>query len=74
MAQMSQLLDEALELNPEGRRRWLEALSPEPRHLELALRQALLPEESQRFTALPACLAPQFSLSRCERPGRMHLG
>jgi TolB-like protein/Tfp pilus assembly protein PilF len=47
MAQMSRLLDEALELDPESRRRWLEALSPEHRDLEPALRQALLREESQ---------------------------
>jgi hypothetical protein len=42
IARMSQLLDEALELDPEGRRRWLEVLSPQYQDLESALRQALL--------------------------------
>jgi eukaryotic-like serine/threonine-protein kinase len=43
IAQVSQLLDEALELDPEGRRLWLEALAPEYQDLEATLRQALLP-------------------------------
>jgi len=42
IARMSQLLDEALELDPEGRRRGLEVLSPQYQDLESALRQALL--------------------------------
>src|ERR1700721_1273146 len=44
MAHMSRLLDEALELDAPGRRRWLEALSPEYEDLKLALQQALLPD------------------------------
>ena len=38
MVRMSRLLDEALELDLEGRRRWLEALSPDCQDLEPALR------------------------------------
>jgi TolB-like protein len=47
MAQMSRLLDEVLELDAEGRRRWLEALPAEYRDLEPALEQALFPQEGQ---------------------------
>lgn len=43
MALMSRLLDEALPLDEEARRRWLEALSPEHRFLADALQHALLP-------------------------------
>jgi eukaryotic-like serine/threonine-protein kinase len=43
MALMSRLLDEALPLDADGRRRWLDALSPEYRPLEDALREALFP-------------------------------
>ena len=43
MALMSRLLDEALPLDAQGRRRWLEALSPEHQSLAEALREALLP-------------------------------
>jgi serine/threonine protein kinase len=43
MALMSRLLDEALPLDAEGRRRWLAALSPEYQSLAAALRAALLP-------------------------------
>jgi len=43
MALMSRLLDEALPLDAEGRRRWLEALSPEYQSLAGALREALVP-------------------------------
>jgi serine/threonine protein kinase len=58
MAQMSALLDEALDLDAEGRLRWLDALPPEYRDLEPALRQALLPQEgnhtvSDRLATLP---------------------
>jgi len=42
MSRMSRLLDEALPLTEAGRRRWLEALSPDDRDLALALREALL--------------------------------
>jgi eukaryotic-like serine/threonine-protein kinase len=47
MALMSQLLDEALPLDAAGRRAWLESLSPEHQALAPALREALLPGESQ---------------------------
>jgi serine/threonine protein kinase len=58
MAQMSALLDEALDLDEAGRRQWLERLGPEHRELEGALRQALLPREgdelgSDRLATLP---------------------
>jgi TolB-like protein len=58
IARMSRLLDEALELDPEGRRRWLEVLSPEYQDLRSALRRALLPEsaaaaDSNDLAALP---------------------
>src|SRR5439155_1193586 len=43
MALMSRLLDEALPLDAQGRRRWLEALSPEYQSLAGALREALMP-------------------------------
>jgi TolB-like protein len=43
MALMSRLLDEALPLDAQGRRRWLDALSPEYQSLADALREALLP-------------------------------
>src|SRR5438270_11109732 len=43
MALMSRLLDEALPLDAQGRRRWLEALSPEHQSRAGALREALLP-------------------------------
>lgn len=43
MALMSRLLDEALPLDEEARRGWLEALAPEHRFLAGALQHALLP-------------------------------
>ena len=46
LALMSRLLDEALPLDADGRRAWLERLSPEYQDLEPALRKALLPEDS----------------------------
>src|SRR6266481_6162365 len=57
MAQMNRLLDEALDLDPEGRRRWLEALAREYEDLKPALRKALLPDavaaESGNLATLP---------------------
>jgi serine/threonine protein kinase/Tfp pilus assembly protein PilF len=57
MAQMNRLLDEALDLDAEGRRRWLEALAPEYEDLRAALSKALLPEpvaaESGNLATLP---------------------
>lgn len=46
MVQMSQLLDEALELDDLGRRRWLDALTAGHRQLEHALQRALVPHET----------------------------
>ena len=43
LTRMSRLLDEALPLNRDARRRWLDTLAPEHRDLETALRDALLP-------------------------------
>jgi len=58
MAQMSALLDGALDLDEAGRRQWLDRLGPEHRELEGALRQALLPQQSDgagsdRLATLP---------------------
>lgn len=47
MAQMSRLLETALELDLPGRRSWLEALAPEYQNLLPALRRALLPEDEE---------------------------
>lgn len=47
MAAMSRLLDEALPLDAEGRRAWLEALPAEHRELVQHLKEALLPEAAQ---------------------------
>jgi len=63
MAQMSRLLDQALELDPEARRRWLEALSSEHRDLEPALRRALLPEEGQAAGAEPLATLPKIGVT-----------
>jgi serine/threonine protein kinase len=52
MARMGALLDEALPLDADGRRRWLEALAPEDRDLEPALRAGLLPEGEHATKAL----------------------
>jgi eukaryotic-like serine/threonine-protein kinase len=46
MAQMSQLLEEALALDDMGRRRWLDALTAGHRQLEHALQRALVPHET----------------------------
>jgi serine/threonine protein kinase/TolB-like protein len=65
VARMSRLLDEALDLDPDGQRRWLEALSPENQDLESALRQALFPEQNQghdRPVTLPAINDESFKL------------
>jgi serine/threonine protein kinase len=53
MARMSELLDEALQLDEAGRRRWLEALASEHRELEPALRDALLGEGAKALKTLP---------------------
>jgi eukaryotic-like serine/threonine-protein kinase len=51
MALMSRLLDEALPLDAEGRRRWLDALPPEYQSLADALHAALFPAGVQRDLA-----------------------
>jgi eukaryotic-like serine/threonine-protein kinase len=52
MARMGALLDEALPLDADQRRRWLDALAPEDRDLEPALRAGLLPEAEHATKAL----------------------
>jgi serine/threonine protein kinase/tetratricopeptide (TPR) repeat protein len=59
MARMSRLLDEALDLDPEARRRWLDALAPEDRDLEPGLRQALSPEQDQAHRAEAVITLPK---------------
>ncbi|HEY6455742.1 MAG TPA: protein kinase [Steroidobacteraceae bacterium] len=61
MSLMSRLLDEALPLDAAGRRVWLEALSPEYRHLLAALRQALLPEDAEAATLARLSTLPKFA-------------
>jgi len=76
MAQMSRLLDEALELDETGRRQWLERLSPEFRDLERPLRQALLGDGPRRLATLPkvgADPSPRSTLKAGERAGPYQL-
>jgi eukaryotic-like serine/threonine-protein kinase len=63
MAQMSRLLDEVLELDAEGRQRWLMALSPEYRDLEPALRQALLDEPGATSGPDPLLTLPKIRVA-----------
>jgi eukaryotic-like serine/threonine-protein kinase len=58
LSRMSELLDEALLLGREARRRWLEVLAPEHQDLAAALREALLessdePGDAQTLGTLP---------------------
>ncbi len=53
MARMSRLLDEALDLDEAGRRRWLESLEAHDQDLQEALRSALLPDEEPVAPTLP---------------------
>ena len=53
VALLSQLLDQALPLDKDGRERWLRALSPEYQALEPALRQALLSAGAGASVTLP---------------------
>jgi serine/threonine protein kinase/TolB-like protein/Flp pilus assembly protein TadD len=48
MARMSELLEQAVDLDRAGRQRWLQALPEADRDLEVALRQALLPQDGAR--------------------------
>src|ERR1700758_2300908 len=59
MAQMNRLLDEALDLDLQGRRRWLEALAPEYEDLKAALKKALLPQEGQATGAEAVATLPK---------------
>jgi eukaryotic-like serine/threonine-protein kinase len=61
MVQMSRLLDEALELEPEDQLRWLEALSPEYQDLLPGLRRALLPQQAQATGADQLATLPKIS-------------
>jgi len=60
MALMSRLLDEALPLDADGRRAWLETLSPEHQDLAQALRDALLPGNAQIATVEALQTMPKF--------------
>jgi serine/threonine protein kinase len=57
IARMDQLLDQALELDEQGRRRWLQALGPEHQDLADVLHRALLPDwgapDAQRLDTRP---------------------
>ncbi len=53
MARMSRLLDEALDLDEAGRRRWVESLEEHHQDLQGALRSALLPDEEPVAPTLP---------------------
>ncbi|HEV2547179.1 MAG TPA: protein kinase [Stellaceae bacterium] len=59
MALMSRLLDEALPLDATARRLWLERLSPEYSDVAPALREALLPGESQAAVSNPLWALPK---------------
>ncbi|HXS26311.1 MAG TPA: protein kinase [Steroidobacteraceae bacterium] len=72
MAVMSRLLDEALPLDAEGRRRWLDALSPEYCSLADALREALLPASPSDGSVEPIAEVIGSCISRIRvspRPG-----
>jgi serine/threonine protein kinase len=56
IARLSQLLDQALPLDSDGRKRWLEDLSPEYEPLMPALRQALLSDSLRSTGALAETL------------------
>jgi serine/threonine protein kinase len=60
MALMSRLLDEALPLDADGRRAWLEAVSPEHQDLARALHDALLPDDVQVAEAEALGTLPKF--------------
>jgi eukaryotic-like serine/threonine-protein kinase len=75
LAQMSRLLDEALELDPTQWRSWLEQLNPEDRDLEPALRQALLSEEDRYVAADRLGTLPKFAVNdQTELEGGAHPG
>ena len=75
MAQMSQLLEEALELDDAGRRCWLESLAADHRQLQHALWRALMPRsgKSHRLPALPSADKPPRTLESGERVGPYRL-
>jgi TolB-like protein len=50
LARMSRLLDEVIDLDETGRRKWLQALGPEHRDLEPELWHALFPRAEMPFT------------------------
>jgi serine/threonine protein kinase len=56
VARLTRLLDQALPLDSDGRKRWLEDLSPEYEALMPALRQALLSGDARSSAALLATL------------------
>jgi len=58
IARLSQLLDQALPLDKDGRNRWLKDLSPEYQALVPALRQALLSDDARASLAAPLKTLP----------------
>jgi serine/threonine protein kinase len=66
MLHMSSLLDEALELDPESQRIWLESLSPEDQDLVPALRRVLLPQEGLAVGADRLFTLPKLRDADCE--------
>ena len=67
MAQMSALLDQALDLEPAARRRWLQELPPEFQEFETALRLALFPEQTQRADAGAMATLPKIGAGDANR-------
>jgi eukaryotic-like serine/threonine-protein kinase len=67
LARMSALLDEALDLDGPGRRRWLGALSERDRDLAPSLRAALLPAGEERADLERLATMPKFA---ADEPGR----
>ncbi len=64
MVRLSQLLDEALELEPEAQKLWLEALSPGDRDLQPGLRKALFPREVEAGEFDPLSTLPTIGAAR----------
>jgi len=54
LSRLSRLLDEVVDADGAGREQWLQALAPEHRDLEPALRRALLPDRGQAVGDDPA--------------------
>lgn len=74
IALMSRLLDEALPLDADGRRRWLEDLPPEYQDLAQALRNALLPERPDAAGDGPLSTLPKLGSSNDGRDHHLQSG